>query len=512
LNNQIKHLEKYITEMKEKISIFRTITERLQSVFNTEKHRDIVKQITQEILDYISFEKKYILFNYDNLLHFFVGIKKVNPPSIIHFWSTDTLRQRLAKRARHIPSVKVTGLLTTLGVEVGESVLGKTAEFAIDMSAFSIIMAGGGMVTTWINEEDQKKFIALQKKSQKISASWKAFQNSMNAQQKDAAEAIINVFKSKQSDLSEKYKKTDEQLQQKILYLNRSINLAKPATRFVYDPVQFDQVFAASPMFTPESPYTWYNIFKVQPGDWEFNSETNSFWQYGLTQYPKVNWDKGNEGTSPAQNAIFTEYITPEKKYTIEIECRLVNLSYPFFAGIEFNKGRWISGSPERLSAYRLIGFYGTEKNKTKNIDLYFAQQKIIQPTKKGGIEQIISPMQQIETASGTAKKLFTLEPKDVALLSSTPITFVLSIQTEPSTVSYTLSKKEIDDTGKEVATELNSGTISKLEQFLFIYGGLGFISSGCQAEFKIIKPEKLTYSKAETQEFEQDIIQKLKK
>ena len=46
-----------------------------------------------------------------------------------------------------------------------------------------------------------------------------------------------------------------------------------------------------------------------------------------------------------AQTTIFTEYITSEKEYTIEAEITLVDCTYPFFAGIVFNKARWVSGS-----------------------------------------------------------------------------------------------------------------------------------------------------------------------
>jgi hypothetical protein len=423
LDEQIKYLENYRKKVYENFSILEWLQCIFEQHFNKllgwlklsfkEESPSWEESVADRIVDYIHFEREHILFDYTNLLTFFIGIKKNPLPTIINFWSDKNLQQKLALRARTItPEVKVQFL-----------------EEIFMMALQAYIMAGGSMYIQWLDQADADAFAELTKKQNDIQSQFEEFMKQLNASQKIVTSKIITAFKTSMKDLSEDYKKVNEQQQKEQVYLFKSINLDYPIQHaLTLPPVPYDQVFQAGIMNTPQK-HTWYNIY--QYGDWEFDVQNNSFWQNGLISFGTPFWlatEKTDQTTisDPSQNNIFTEYISNDASYNIVVECTLMNCKYPFFVGVMFNRARWISGDPERIWQYRLCGLYGTqtkmEDPTTRSINFAFAQQII---TTEDNKEKIISPLEQITRATTFA---YALPKADVDLLVKDSITFVFDI------------------------------------------------------------------------------------
>ncbi len=457
--------------------------------------------LAEEMLQYIEFERENILYNYKNLISF-LHVRKKNPlPKIIDFWNTQDLQDKLLKRAQQLsPEVEVQfeGLLLSFALQ-------------------GLVMAGGEITIQWYDDDDRKVFEEYQKEQSETGKGWDTFQKKLQKDQKTIFTNIAKAFGNQQKQLQGEYKTSNVRLREALVYLNQSINLDKPIKRYldIVSLMQLDQHFASSLMYTPKN-QPWYNIFDtwrssyaLLTGDCEFDSKNNSFWQNSLVQMPeKLYWKQKKDGDilsqDPSINSIFTEYVPPKLNYDIEIECTLINCQYPFFAGIIFNRGRWISGDPERLRWYRLLGLYGTQekaKDKaTRAINLSFAQQILDIPKGDKGKEKITSPLEQIMTDK-TKPLNYALDKKDITFLEANPITFVFKLTNKAGTVLLELDKKTNGTTQK-----LYSGSVHNLDPYIYLFHGIGFMAVGCQAQFKIIKPAALVYNDTELKNFEIDM------
>lgn len=508
LKSQIDHLNNYAQTLKEQLTVWQTIKgfsitsyEYLQSLFGTffgyQPQESVAQAISDQVLAYITYERENILFNYQKLLTFFAVTKEVAFPQLINFWNTPEIQQQLKIRAKQ----------TSQEVEVQFE--GLILSFALQ----GIVMAGGELATQWIDEDDAKFYEELKGKQKKLSTQFNEFKKGVDQQEKTARTNISTAFTSSQEKLNEEFAASNARLRDEIVYLNQSINLDKPLKRYLESQISWDKYFQTSPMLTPQSTYPWYNIFNIfTTGDWEFDANSTSFWQNGLAKFPKtLYWDKTTKKSiftnDPSINSIFNEYITDKLSYDIEVECTIITNTYPFFAGVMFNRGRWISGDPERLWWYRLIGLYGQETKAgdttTQAVNLSFAQQKLAFPS--GAPEVITSPLEQI-VKSKTTPLNYQLDNAAVQNLSKNPTTFVFKLTNKPSDVVVELDKKETDAAGKETVTKLYSGALSKLDQYIYQYHGIGFMAVGCIAEFKIIKPTELVYSNKQIEAFKKQL------
>lgn len=448
--------------------------------------------VADKIMDYIEFEQNNILFNYDHSLTFFHVAKKTQLPDLLNFWTDRTLQRQILDRARSITAeVKVQFL-----------------EDLLMMMLQSYLMAGDSMYGQWLDQRLSDEFDVANKKQQEIQTEFQKYIQSLNSIQKRVVGQILAGFNTGMKKLSDDYKKVNKQQIKEQTYLFKSINLDYPIQQALFSPpTPYDQIFQASIMNTPKS-QQWYNIY--QYGDWEFDPVRNSFWQNQLVPFGIPFWQQGfsalqkpgaeKQGqsyTDPAENSIFTEYISNEKTYDIVVECTLINCSYPFFLGVFFNRGRWISADPERIWQYRLCGLYGNQTrpddSASRSINFAYAQQIIKIIDNK---ENIISPLEQITTARAGQSDimLYQLPKTDIDFLAKDAITYVFTIKTSPTAVTLSLAKK-----GER---QLFSTTLNNLEKYLAIFGGIGFMAAGCQAEFKIIKPEKLVFSDADLKNF----------
>jgi hypothetical protein len=499
LEQQIKHFEHFLkfnqpassfisTAKNITAHFFGNLSPKMMALHGTKEEQSEAQSLASLIMNYIRIERDYILMNYDQLLMFLLLRAKMKLPQIIDFWNNPDLQDRLKKRAKKIAPPQV-----------------QWVEMVVNIALQAIILAGGSLAMQWEDADAQKEFEQYQTQQNQIASDWQTFQKNLVDNQKSIMRSIAAAFTKSSQAINEEYKKNSQQLQEEILYLNRSINLDTPIIQALSSPITWDQYFENSVMNTPSNSLQWYNIYQVAQGDWQFDPVRNSFWQNGLAPFPKTSYWMKVPGTGsiftddPAANSIFTEYATSALTYDIEIEVNLVNVSYPFFVGVIFNRGHWISGDPERIWQYRLAGFYGTQATlndpKSQAVNFCFAQQ-IIKKKTKNELESIVAPLQQIYQNPKT--HLYKLDNKETESLQHNPTTFILSITTSPTIVSCSITKKGADQQPKQ----LFSKTVSDLDSYLFMFSGIGFIASGCQAEFKITKPTDLQYSQQQLNQF----------
>lgn len=497
IRHQIQHLDEYKKRLITTLTFFQRLELNFERLFQKlncyfKKSEAADKEcwelaLADRIFDYYTFERESILLNYNTLLRYIVALKNNHLPELVYFWSH-------AKRELYADIIHQVRALTP---EVKVQFLSELFMLALQ----SFLMGGNGMYINWLDKEQEQLFEKYQKKQSEIEANFEAYVNRLNAIKNNVVQQIFDGFKTGLQKIVDERKNADDALAQEQIYLFKSINLSYPTIHLLnWPPIPYDQMFEASVMNTPKS-HPWYNIY--QQGDWEFDAQTNSFFQNELVPFGTPFWlsdfktlkkpgDTTQEFiTDPSRNSIFTEYISNQASYPISIECTILNCTYPFFVGILFNRARWISADPERLWQYRLVGFYGTQAKpddpSTREIRLAFAQEEIT--FTKDNKEQIISPLEKITTNLSDERIILASLPKaDIGLLAKDSITFVFDITTAPESVSFTVSKK-----GQTPL--ISQKTINNLYSTIALYGGIGFMSAGAQAEFKIIKPEKLIFS-----------------
>lgn len=376
--------------------------------------------LADQIMDYIMFEQKNILLDYENVIRFLLALNKGKKlPDILNFWSDGQRQGKLLQRVRCI----------TPEVQIQMSFFKEILVFGLQ----AYFMAGDGAYSQWVSTQDEEKFKAYNKTQQDIQAQFEEYIKGLQANQQSVTSKIIKAFQKGIKRLSDRYTKVNAQQIKEQVYLFKAINIDYPIQQALFSPpVPYDQIFEASIMNTPGASQ-WYNIY--QYGDWEFDSDNKSFVQNKLVLFGNPFWQKGGD-TDPSGSNIFTEYVSNEKSYDIVIECTLYNCVYPFFVGVMFNRGRWISADPERIWQYRLCGLYGNQNKSndqaTRSINLAFAEQIITFDNQK---ETIISPLEQIATAKpGQTNNiiLYGLPKSDSEFLVKNAVTYIFSITTFP--------------------------------------------------------------------------------
>jgi hypothetical protein len=512
---------------------FRTTWERMRSWWYEEPYTSTEEQIAYLTDAYFIAEEKEILDNYKTVLDFFVLKQKMDLPQFLDVWGNPSIQQQLLLRTQRL------ALLPRIQMA---SFLEKAAQFGNTMLVQGAAFNAGSLALEETNKAFYKNMDTLNTQMTILSKDLETFNTQLQKDRTESFSTLINQFTQKVTDIDKEQEATVNRFKNELIYMDRSISDFSETSKFLSSitaGLLFDQLFEAAPMHTPGNRLIWYNPtwqlahYPEDPmangqilGDWEFDANTQSFWQQRLVPMPITLWQDATKGLDPSFNSIFTEYIPPKiSAYDIALRLQLVACSWPFFAGIMFNKARWISGDPEGLTKYRLFGIYGTQTIKddptTRSLSLCFAQQKIevIKDQTTGKItEKIISPLEQIMT--GKAQVLFTFDQnnttaQDSQHLSKNPQTYVITIQTLLDSINYTFSKQTEDPNQSTV--EITNGRIDSLmlslqnpdnnkssSYTLFNYHGIGFMAPGCIAEFKITKPESLTYTPEELVDFKQ--------
>lgn len=496
LEAQINHTRNYADELWQRSTFFERVQWYLQHSWYYVIGETFCSDLQNQIEEYIEFEREYILSDYDNLILFLVHKNKAKNalPRLIDFWNNDELAEKLKKRAKQIEQPKV-----------------QAGEFLLGMALQGLVMAGGSLSAEWVDEEDKKLYEEYAKQQETISNDFSNFQQQLEHDRTDAITKNMNEFKSKQDEIRTTYATLNQDLNQEVVYLNQSINIDKPINHYLDNWLNWDNYFSTSVMLTPRKNAPWFNLFNVfNNDDWQFDYARNSFWQNNVIAMPtKFYWEKNEQERNffkddPATHSIFTEYITGQAAYDIEIVCKVIACQYPFFVGVMFNRGRWISGDPERLSWYRLVGLHGKQGADNAiqpTIKLAFAQQKIKFAQTENEKEKIITPLEQILSGDQSAF-MYTLDQSYTHLLKNNPVTFVLHIHNQPTTATFSL--QQIED-NKNVKQIYNS-SVNNLDSYIYRYHGIGFMAIGCQAEFTVRQPKVLQYTQQELNDIKQEI------
>ena len=489
LDTYLSYYESYQHTLEEKISSIGRVLGAVRYVLSSYD----IDQLAEEIIEYQSFEQDDIFFNYDKLLMYFVSIDKYHAhiPGILNVWVNTTLQDQVRRRARKVSFRIQPQFLSAL----------------LDIAFQSVAMAGGQLATEMVDEEDQQDLKAAQEEAATIQQQWEEFKKNLDEERGEIIEGLIASLATSFKKVKAEYNVSNEQFKQEITYLNRSIPANTVKDNFVVNPLFFDQNFKASIMHTPDR-IRWYNLFRVRNGDWEFDADTNSFWQNGLAPFEEI--AQTEEGTTftinPFQNSIFCEYTANEISYDIEVDCLLIHTSYPFFAGIMVNVGRWISGVIERITSYRLLGLYGIETvpgDKTSRvINIAFAEQKLF----KASGDTKITINAPLDIIRKDPKTYITALPQEtVNSLIRNPLQLTFKIKVLPTAVQLSVVKKEKKDDGSIAEVNLVDTTIEQLDQYVALFDGIGFMAPGCQAQFTIKKPDKLVYTRKEIVSFQQE-------
>jgi hypothetical protein len=322
-----------------------------------------------------------------------------------------------------------------------------------------------------------------------------AFQSYVEKAQNQKMQNTLQFFKTAQSHVFNLTSDQSTSMQQMETYIFQAVSLQQPQSHYLSNPTTMDQFFTLATMYTPQG-HLWKNVFPV--GNWQYDQTTDSFWQMNkepmLTTDTDVKTNKTSINANKApNNSIFTEWITRQSSYEILCEVTLYQVSYPFFAGVIFNKARWISGDTSRLQQYRLAGIYG---NNDKKITACLAEQytpkanpKAKAPAATAGAQAVATlplyPLQQIVSGSGVQP--ITINKTLFDSLQQHPITFKIKIITSPETIKLKIWQSKTVEPQEFT-------TVTSMNKDLFLYHGLGFMSPGAIAEFKIINPTSLLF------------------
>lgn len=485
------------------------------------QERQTINNLAQDILNFIKLEREKILFSYPKTITY-LGLEK-KLPELIRFWDEQQHRARLLQDVKQMTSQA------------------EIQSFIVDLLLQTAVFMGASVYEGWVSKTDLDYYNSLAEQEKKMQEDFATFSKKLQEQQNINIKNIVDNFQQQSKSMSQQLGITQTLFSNEITFLNKLYDNSPPKNNYLYqgkviDAIGLDQAFEVSKMYTPTSNYAWYNIYP-QPNqilqtavlsgasavaitDWQYDSQTDQFYQYNLvplraskelqdiaqkslpsTYFPDT-------GQYAHNNAIFTEYITGQTNYEIEIECTLIGATFPFFMGIIFNKARWISGVVERIEQYRLLGIYGVEdETGTKKASLVFAEYKYTPPENKTAQPQILTPFSQI--INPNYQPLASLDNNLVTEVSKNALSF--SIQISVQATAVTLSVATLDNSGNKNFIVENQ-TIKDLNPLLFLYHGIGFMAPGCQASFKIIKPVELTYDASQKIAFEKMINDELKK
>lgn len=368
------------------------------------------------------------------------------------------------------------------------------ANMAFDMGMPMGVGMAASQANEFLSEEQAAVFEDFQLEQDAITnglKSWSAKQSALITKQMNT---VSSYFKNQLAAINTATSNVYTVAQNEANYLFQNVSLAQPPTALVsYAKAGvFDEWFATGIMATPASKYLWYNYFIA--GDWLFDPTTNSFWQNqavpcssSSTPFDPKKPDPTTVGVLSSNN-IFVEYYPSTKPYTISGSFTLYTISYPFFAGIMFNKNRWISGNSEGEHKCRLLGIYATS---TSDASVYFAEQYEL--SNKDALKEnakkptpIKKPLFQI--VNGHVQPLVSISEKIMLAAKSEPITFNFKITTNPKTVSFKLWAATDKEPNKEIL-------LQNLDESFYLYHTLGFMSPGVATEWKLTAPKELTFS-----------------
>lgn len=439
--------------------------EKIARNVSRENVDDLTKETANKLYDYVQFEQAHIVHNERIRYIFLQSQRSFHLPKLMSFWTnSDGISILSIHDFGSSDSVVIQDMMTDMSIFMGTAMAASIANQQIATQAQDL----AGMLT---------------QQSQTIQANVQSFQSQAQASQQKDLQTQITNFSNKGKDIQAQTKAAIDRSSQELNYLYQNIILNKPQQEYLSSPIVFDQIFSQGDMLTPEG-YVWKNPFSV--GDWEYEKEDDSFYQYQMSPIFTKDSTGVVSSTRAENNSIFTEYSSMQSTYSISGTITVYQVQYPFFIGIIFNKARWVSGDYEALRKARMVGIYG--KSET-DIGVYFSEQYTmtdaqLQSTKSN--EPIQQPLQQI--LSGSVDKKLPLIPDAFQNLKTASIVLNFEITTTPKKVTFAFWNDK--NTKKAI-------TVDNLNSQIFIYHGIGFISPGAIAQFKLNNPTNLLFSSA---------------
>lgn len=385
------------------------------------------------------------------------------------------------------------------------SMLLNSSSNIISMMEMAVMMGaqqGASVANEAASQMFQSMGRSIQANESDLQSSLQLFSSQASSAESNQAKILSNIFASSIKQISKKEGSESQYSQQMQKYIFKTVSLHKPPIYYLISPqsvaVTLDQAFSNGTMYTPKGAI-WKNIF--QYGDWEYDYASDSFYQFQKislfsSQTDPATGTTKKSSSKAAFNSIFTEFYTYATSYEIQCEITLYQVEYPFFVGLQFNKTRWISGNADSLTKSRLLGIYGASAT---DVGVYYAEQKTSVSAKNSADNDVTIeyPLEQI--VQKTAPQQAALPSNLFAEITQQPITFSIRLITSPQKIMYKVWPKSSSE------PKLFS-TIKSSQQNLYLYNGIGFMSPGAIAQFKLLKPTRLLFSKSNLSNFTQEV------
>ena len=367
------------------------------------------------------------------------------------------------------------------------------------------VMQATSIVAFWYKQDNEEEYAKWQKRQYGMSQLNTKFTSLMTVQQKQNLNIANQVFLKNLKILS-----TNKQQEQALSvfsqqWIEQAIFSSPPSSFFTAQSnnisnnnlpaIDDDYEFALSSMITPEttltgkfiptSPHAWHNVYRS--GNWQYLSSNNTFCQ--LTLAPITGSSITAQANQVLGNTIFKEYIPPQQlMYSVSAQSILYTYQFPFFMGLLFNKGRWISGIPDRQQQTRFAGLFGAPNKK-----IYFVCE-----------ESKVSSSQEIQQGAPSTQSPFyrILNNPDLYTIEKN----LFSPEPLPSTVTITATSYDLahPTLANRVTATLSSPSKPKISYSITntacstsngLQHGTGFVSAGCISSFVITSPQELTYT-----------------
>lgn len=355
------------------------------------------------------------------------------------------------------------------------------ADMIEDMAVMMGAQVGASAANQAVSSEFSDMQQALSNDQANITKAMNDFSTAVQAAQKKDLNNVFNLFSNAQTNISSLLQSEQDTMKSMDAYLQAAISRQQPQQQYLVTPTEFDQYFTQATMYTPKG-LIWKNVFPV--GNWEYDENSDSFWQ--MSNVPVA--------SKAFNNSIFTEWFSRAESYEIACDISLYQVSYPFFAGIMFNKARWVSGDESRFQKYRLFGLYA---DTNQNINLCFTEAVQTASATATTAATWSSPWSQIIQGSGVLK---TKNLKNALQnIQKYPVLMHVKIKTSATLIYY----KFWLSTEKE---PVNYSSIKSKNANLYLYHGVGFMAPGALCEFKLLQPSQLLFSSAAQTSFKAEV------
>lgn len=375
------------------------------------------------------------------------------------------------------------------------------AEMMIQME----VMQATSLVAFWYEQDFEEEYAKWQKKQEEMTTLNSKQTALMTVQQNQNLTLANQTFIAYLNTLSQAKQKEFGVAAFSQRWMEQAIFSSPPSSYFTQQAASIgnnnipaittDYQFQLSTMLTPEStrtgtfiptaPNAWHNVYRN--GNWQFLAPNNTFCQ--LTLVPVNGTGAAAQALQVLANTIFRDYVPRQQlSYSVSASFTLHTYQFPFFIGLLFNKGRWISGVPDKEHQVRFAGLYGVSKNK-----IYFVCEESKNSTSaeiQQGAPSTQSPFYRIlnnPSQYTVEKNLFPVDPLPcAATISST--SYDMTHPTLATTLQATITKTDTPKTSCSV-TNATASPNNGLQH------GIGFVCAGCIGTFSIQSPQNVTYT-----------------